>query len=58
MQRTGAPAVNVAGQSLVATVVAKRQSTLETKPYNGARTDEPFQDVTERDEQPSSAAHA
>ncbi|MFD1212425.1 dicarboxylate/amino acid:cation symporter [Arthrobacter sp. GCM10027362] len=40
----GRTAVNVAGQTLVPTIVAKRQGILDTSLYNARRTTEPFAD--------------
>jgi Na+/H+-dicarboxylate symporter len=45
----GRTAVNVAGQALVPTIVAKRQGILDLGLYNAERTQEPFADDTERD---------
>ncbi len=45
----GRTAVNVAGQALVPTIVAKRQGMLDLGLYNAARTGDPFSDDTPAD---------
>jgi Na+/H+-dicarboxylate symporter len=52
----GRTAVNVAGQALVPTIVAKRQGMLDLDLYNAARTGDPFADDTPGDDAAASAA--
>jgi hypothetical protein len=40
----GRSAVNVAGQALIPTIVAKRQGILDESLYNAQRTGDPFSD--------------
>ncbi|WP_262103285.1 dicarboxylate/amino acid:cation symporter [Arthrobacter sp. Marseille-P9274] len=51
----GRTAVNVAGQTLVPTIVAKRQGILDEALYNARRTGDPFSDDTEGAETGTSA---
>lgn len=52
----GRTAVNVAGQALVPTIVAKRQGILDLSVYNAARTSGPFADQADDSTEPTNAA--
>ena len=52
----GRTAVNVAGQALVPTIVAKREGILDLELYNGERGDGPFVDEPEADDEVTDAS--